>query len=88
MNSKNKPYHPIDCSFYDRLEHYATLKSYIHIRFNDTEKQIIEVHDRILDLIQRDKVEFLILESYDKPIRLDDLIAVDGYNMPMEDSSC
>jgi Rho-binding antiterminator len=88
MNQKNRPYLPIDCSFYDRLEHYATLKSYIQIRFNDTQNQIIETRDRIVDLVQKDKVEYLILESYDKPIRLDELMEVDGYKLPTEGSSC
>lgn len=71
------PYQPIDCSYYDRLEAWATLKENCLIVWEDQNKVKHEVRSRILDLVLRDKVEYLVGEN-NLTVRLDQLIAVNG----------
>lgn len=76
-------YHPIDCSFYDRLEHYAVLRKKICIRFTDTDGQLLEKIAVIADLKSMPDGEYFFMDLKDtQPIRLDRLISVDGHNLP------
>lgn len=75
-----RPYTPIDCSFYDRLEEAATLRRVIPIEYiRDGQRRTISA--RINDLRLMDGAEWMILET-GVSIRLDDLLRVDGYDLP------
>src|SRR5690625_6467074 len=56
-------YEPIDCSFHDRLESWATLRSTTTIRYLDRAGVEVEVRARIADLYTRDGVEYLQTRS-------------------------
>lgn len=80
-------YIPISCSYYDRLEAWAVRQESVKIQFRDlTEKKILEAEGIIVDLLSRDQVEYLVLESGDT-IRLDHLITVNGVPLP-DNSTC
>ena len=81
----NTPYQPINCSFYDRLEHYATLRQMIPVEFKVEPDRSLRIIGRIKDLQNMGDGEYLILESYPDPIRLDRLISVDGHFLPGQD---
>jgi len=70
-------YEPIDCSFHDRLESWATLRSTTTIRYLDRAGVEVEVRARIADLYTRDGVEYLQTDG-GLEIRLDHLVSVDG----------
>ena len=75
-----RPYTPIDCSFYDRLEEAATLRRVIQIEYmQDGQRRTISA--RINDLRLMDGAEWMILET-GVSIRLDDLLRVDGHDLP------
>lgn len=75
-----KPYLPINCSYYDRLEAWATLKQACNILWLDQEGIKHEVNTKINDLLLRDGVEYLIAEN-NLAIRLDQLISVNGIRL-------
>ena len=72
-------YHPINCNFYDELEILAMRGQSCRIRFwkDLTLQEQVEITDTIIDIKIIDKAEFLILKKA-TPIRLDQLISVDG----------
>lgn len=74
-----KSYTPINCSYYDRLEAWATRGQVVSIRFRESdtgpEKEVEAV---ITDLQTREGVEYMSL-SNGSTLRLDQLIAVDGH---------
>lgn len=76
-----RTYTPIDCSYYDLLEHYSTVGEAIAVRFRDSGGVEQEENGRILDLSTREGVEYLKLDN-GREIRLDDLISVDGKDVP------
>ena len=75
-----KPYIPIDCSYYDRLEAWATLRENVTIKLNEKPELLTGV---IKDLYVRDKVEYLLLNS-GKEIRLDQIASVN--DIPLTDA--
>lgn len=75
-----RPYIPIDCSFYDRLEEAATLRRSCDIQFQGPYGPEM-IQDSIVDLRIVEKAEWMFLAG-GKQIRLDDLIAVDGHVVP------
>ena len=72
-------YSPINCNFYDELEILAMRGQSCIIRFwNDLQLQEeVAITDTIINIKIIDKAEFLILKGA-TPIRLDQLISVDG----------
>lgn len=76
----SRPYHPIDCSFYDRLEEAATLRRSVRLRFR-TNSAEAGTEGVISDLLIRDGAEWLVLAD-GRSIRLDDLIALDEHLLP------
>ena len=76
----DRPYTPIDCYFYDRLEEAATLRRSCEIRFQGPSGPEM-IKDFIIDLRLVEKAEWMILAS-GLEIRLDDLIAFDGHAVP------
>ncbi|HAA16929.1 MAG TPA: hypothetical protein DCE41_36535 [Cytophagales bacterium] len=79
----NAPYIPINCSYYDELEAFATLRQEVSIvyRTQGGEEQA-EIRGVIQTFEIRDKVEYLKLRS-GQAIRLDWLITVEGKTLPL-----
>ena len=75
------PYQPIDCSFYDYLEHYTTLRARIKVVYHSVENKIIQIENaRIVNLTGGRNGEYVHLETPETPknivIRMDYLISV------------
>ena len=70
-------YLPIDCNYYDRLEHWATLKEVVLIE----SRSLGNCSGVIIDLYTTNGMEFLRLDN-NIGMRLDDIIAVNGIEMP------
>lgn len=76
----SRPYRPIDCSFYDRLEEAATMRRRVGLRFYADGSETY-TEGVITDLLIREGAEWLVLAD-GRRIRLDDLIALDAHLMP------
>jgi len=61
MNTPEKPYQPIDCNYYDRLEAWATMRTICKIVFFDDKGEYSEVSARIEDVYTLNKVEYMRL---------------------------
>jgi Rho-binding antiterminator len=79
------PYQPIDCAYYDRLEAWATLRETCAIVWLDRDGVRHELRSKIVDLVLKEGVEYLIAEN-DLQIRLDLLVSVNG--IPLTGGSC
>ncbi len=77
----DKPYIPINCSFYDQLEAWATLKEEVQIEFRDDSGKTENISGLIIDFLVREKVEYLQLKD-GKEIRLDHIMRVNGVSLP------
>ena len=77
----DKPYIPINCSFYDQLEAWATLKEEVQIEFKDDSGKTESISGLIIDFLVREKVEYLQLKD-GKEIRLDHIMKVNGVPLP------
>lgn len=75
-----RPYQPISCNFYDRLEEAVTLRRIVCLRYWGSESELM-VNGTIRDLYIRDGAEWLELTD-GTAIRLDDLIALDEHLLP------
>jgi Rho-binding antiterminator len=78
-------YTPINCSYYDRLEAWATLRETCSIIWSDQDGITRQVNSKINDLLLNDGVEYLVGENH-LHIRLDQLIYVNG--IPLPGGSC
>ena len=74
------PYAPIDCSFYDRLEHWAIRRTSVEVVWTDegTERRTTA---RIADVFARAGADYLRLDDGTE-VRLDRLVTVDGLALP------
>ena len=72
-----KPYIPISCSFYIRLEKLADLKAPVPLEYHDEEELKSLPRVVIEDVFMREKVEYLRLAGGIE-IRLDRLVSVNG----------
>ena len=72
-----KPYHPIDCGFYDRLEAWAVKRVDCTIELEDG----TVVEDLFEDFDNRPDGEFAVLASGTR-IRLDRIARVNGIERP------
>ena len=80
-----KPYIPIDCGFYDRLEIAAMRRKPVQLLIQASEgPQRLE--SRIVDLQARQGEEFMYLEN-GQVIRLDRLISMDGLEVGRSDET-
>lgn len=75
MNTSPTPYRPIACSFYDRLQEFATLGTTVEVRYENTSMDRLKVKDIIEDVYTKEKEEFIRLKR-GMTIRLDRLISV------------
>jgi len=72
-------YEPIACHLYDELESAAVTGKECAIQYKNSQQQIVEIEDRIADVFQENKQEFILLKSGVK-IRLDQLVKINGVN--------
>lgn len=73
-------YRPIDCSYYDYLEFFATTKKQIPVKFKTPKNQTVTLQTQILNLITQNGEEFMQLASGDY-VRLDHIIEIDGIKL-------
>lgn len=73
-----KDYQPISCTFYDFIEHFATLRKEIIIQYKETDVSITSLTSIILDTQSNKDGEFMIIKDLKHPIRLDKIISLDG----------
>jgi len=73
-----KPYQPIDCNFYDRLEAWSVKREVVNIKLFDSDEIVTGL---IKDLYIKEKVEYLILDIGTE-VRLDKIKSVNG--IPLE----
>ena len=78
-HSKSNNYEPIACHLYDELESAAVTAKECVIQYKNSQQQMVEIEDRIADVIQENKQEFILLKSGVK-IRLDQLIKINAIN--------
>lgn len=81
METPERPYQPIDCNYYDRLEAWATMQTLCVIAFTDGQGLRQEVSARIRNLYTLNKAEFLQLDN-GLVLRLDSLLSVNGIPVP------
>lgn len=82
MNINKKHYSPISCSYYDRLEAWATLKTVCEVKFQRPDAESFQVVEaRIVDIYSKNREEYIVLDT-DEVIRLDRLASVSGIPNP------
>ena len=82
-------YIPINCSFYDVLESFATLKEPVKIVVQLDDGKITTIFDQIHDLQTMNGEEFMLMKS-GQQFRLDSIVSVNGitYNQFPFSKSC
>lgn len=94
---QNPIYIPIDCSFYDNLEAFATTRQAVEINYLDENyEKIIHQKIKIKDLETKNGEEFMSCEVIENgeltnekiKIRLDRLLDIDGIKIPKNGESC
>lgn len=68
-------YKPINCSFYDYFEKYATLRKRVKLRIKDSSDEEVEVESLIHDLKTEDKAEYALLDN-NEWVRLDRIVSI------------
>ncbi len=76
-----KPYVPIDCDFYDRLEELAVTRALCLVEFIDGDGRSRGITTRVRDVFSKSGEEFIDLDSGER-IRLDRLIRINGHALP------
>ncbi len=74
------PYIPISCQFHDYIEHYATLRRLVEIRYWEAGQRKY-TKSRILSTCTENGAEYLILEVTPFRLRLDQLIAIETHEL-------
>jgi len=77
-----RKYSPINCSYYDRLEAWATTKTSCAITYKNGDS-IELVSTKILDLNLLNRIEYLLGEN-GFLLRLDDLVSIEGIPLGIE----
>jgi Rho-binding antiterminator len=72
-----KEYKAISCTYYDYIEHYATLKQMVNIQYKDEANQLQSIQSIILDTKNNGKAEYIIVKDMEQPIRLDNLVSIE-----------
>lgn len=70
-----KPYIPINCSYYDRLEAWSTLHTEVSVDYLNETGEVANTKGYIIDLITREGAEYVLL-STQQQIRLDYLLKI------------
>jgi len=74
MKTSVIPYHPIACSFYDRLQDFATSGEVVKIKYFNSFQNQSYITDKIIDVYTESKAEYIRLKR-GMTIRLDQLIS-------------
>jgi Rho-binding antiterminator len=72
-----KEYKAISCTYYDYIEHYATLRQVVNIQYKDEADQLQSIQNIILDTKNDGKAEYIIVKDMEQPIRLDKLVSIE-----------
>lgn len=78
--SDAKDYSPVNCEFHDVLEHHATKRAAVRVRFRDEAGAQHERDAVITDVFARDGADFLSLDT-GETVRLDRVVDVDGVKL-------
>lgn len=78
--SDAKDYSPVNCEFHDVLEHHATKRATVRVRFRDEAGAQQERDAVITDVFARDGADFLSLDT-GETVRLDRVVDVDGVKL-------
>lgn len=81
------PYQPVNCNFYDLIEHFATLRKKISIQYYSENGSKITEDAVIKTTLNRNKEEFMILASGTE-VRMDRIIALDKHFLSDFAPSC
>ena len=76
MSNTRKPYKPIDCSFYDRLEEAITLNTEVVLEI-EQDGEIKPLKTTLIDLFIENKIEWVMTGIGDK-VRLDHIQSING----------
>jgi Rho-binding antiterminator len=77
----NDKYIAINCEFLDRLEAWCIKKTSCKIVYRQGNfPRNLEIEAHIIDIISKDKAEFLVLDNAEE-IRLDRIISVNDYEL-------
>lgn len=79
-------YTPIDCNYYDFIEHTAIRRKVVEIVYDNEKGEPTQIETRILDTKVTNGEEFVILEAPPLTLRMDRLISIDG--KPVPNRSC
>ena len=63
-------YENVSCEFYDELLEIVRAGQKVQIDYQDQKRKFYKIEALVIDVITKEKEEFLILEGYE-PIRLD-----------------
>ena len=78
----NRPYHPISCSYYDRLESLATRRQRCEVAYySDALQENQTILGYIIDLYSKNQEEFMVMDT-GLVVRLDHLVSVNGILNP------
>lgn len=72
-----KPYTPIDCNFYDRIESAITQRQPASLTYLSLSGESEYLCEQLVNLLSKDQQEFLVTES-GKLIRLDHIISLNN----------
>ena len=75
--TNRESYSPINCSYYDVLESFATMGTLVNIEIDQGDGSRIIVEDQIIDFKTHEGEEFIILKS-GQTFRLDLIKSVNG----------
>lgn len=75
--NKDMEYRPIDCNFYDYVEHFATLRKKITIKYSLPDSSLKSVSTIITDTQQKEDGEYILIKGEPGEIRMDYLVSLD-----------
>ncbi|MDA1029368.1 MAG: hypothetical protein O3B41_10000 [Bacteroidetes bacterium] len=81
----NADYHPINCTFHDRLEDYSVRGAQVPVVFWK-DQELIKAEARIDDVFAKNGADFALLAMENGStalVRLDKLVSVNGFEMPI-----
>ncbi|MDG1914453.1 MAG: Rho-binding antiterminator [Crocinitomix sp.] len=89
MSTSIDPYQPINCVFHDYLEHFATLRRPIKIRFNLNGLEVSISKAIIYDLTGGRKGEYVHFknDNTDLKVRMDHIISINNIEAKTFNSS-
>ena len=84
---KQTDYKPVNCSFVDWVEHYATLRTEVNVVYTDAAAARVSTTSRIKTWVLESGIEYLVLAD-DYRIRLDHVISIEDKVLADMDGHC